>query len=118
MNALPAEFSALSRFVPEWTIATERERNAFRTRQPYARLREFYAAVMPCLEAMTEYLNPLPLNALPRDAANLLELALMLLEVAPAVEYYQRADVPNSVAYEKYEIFPVAPRYQVLDSER
>lgn len=116
MNTLPAEFTDLARFVPEWALATERERNEFRTRQPYARLQEFYDALMPRLEAITAYLNPLPLQALPRDAANLLELALMLMEVSPAVEYYQRPDVPESVDYAKYQIFPVAPRYRVLDS--
>lgn len=118
MNALPAEFADLHRFVPEWTLSTERARNEFRTRQPYARLQEFYDALMPRLEAITEYLNRLPLHALPRDAANLLELALMLMEVSPAVEYYQHADVPESVDYAKYQIFPVTPRYQVIDSSR
>lgn len=115
MSALPPEFCQLSQFVPTWTIATELGRNEFRTRQPYVKIKEFYDTVMPCLEQITEYLNKLSLNALPRDAANLLELALMAMEVAPAVEYYQGSDVPDSVAYEKYKIFPVAPRYQVVD---
>jgi len=116
MSVLPAEFADLGRFVPEWTLPTERARNAFRTRQPYTRLQDYYDALMPRLDAITEYLNPLPLHALPRDAANLLELALMLMEVSPAVEYYQRADVPEAVDYAKYQIFPVTPRYQVIDS--
>ena len=37
--------------------------------QPYARLLEFYEAVMPQLEAMPRYLNSQSLDALPRDAA-------------------------------------------------
>jgi hypothetical protein len=102
--------------VPEWSIATEQGRNLFRTQQPFARLQAFYDAVMPQLEAITAYLNRIPLDAMPRDAANLLELALMVMEVAPAVEYYQRADVPDAVAYEKYQIFPVTPRYRVIDA--
>ncbi len=115
MFELPPGFSELSRFVPTWTHATEHARNAFRTQQPLARLQEFYDALMPQLEGITLYLNELPLDALPRAAANLLELALMTMEVAPAIEYYQRPDVPDAVAYEKYQIFPVTPRYRVID---
>lgn len=116
MPTLPSEFSELSCFVPEWVFATEQARNRFRTQQPYSRLQEFYHAVLPQLEAISHYLNKFPLDALPREAGNPLELALMTMEVAPAIEYYQQPDVPDSVDYQKYRIFPVTPRYRVLDS--
>ena len=115
-SSLPPGFSDLDRWAPEWIFNSELARNQFRTRQPYARLEEFYHAVFPRLDAITEHLNQFSLDALPRDAGNLLELALMLMEVAPAIEYYQRADVPDSVPYEKYQIFSVKPCYRVLDA--
>jgi hypothetical protein len=39
----------------------------------------------------------------------------MAMEVAPAIEYYQAPDVPNSVAFEKFEILPAPQRYGVVD---
>ncbi len=112
---LPAGFEDLLEFVPDWVHGSERARNAFRVRQPYPALQHFYAVMLPRLDAITAYLDELPLSALPRDAANLLELALMTMEVAPAIEYYQQPDVPNAVAYEKYEILAVPPNYTVVD---
>jgi hypothetical protein len=55
------------------------------------------------------------LHAMPRECANLLELALMTMEVAPAVEYYNNPDVPESVEYEKFDILPVRQKYTVLE---
>ncbi len=112
-RTLPKGFEDLAGFVPEWTYASEGERNAFRVARSLADLQSFYDATMPRLEEISSYLNNYPLTAMPRDCANLLELALMTMEVAPAVEYYHNPDVPNAVAYEKYRIYPLASKYTV-----
>ncbi|NNL86826.1 MAG: hypothetical protein HKP27_14285 [Myxococcales bacterium] len=112
---LPQGFEDLERFVPSWVFGTERERNAFRVAQPYETLQDFYDSTLPHMTRIAAALDVHPLDALPRDAANLLELALMAMEVAPAIEYYQAPDVPNSVAYEKFEIVPTPIRYRVAD---
>lgn len=112
---LPDGFDALERFVPEWIFGTERERNAFRVAQPLESLREFYDALLPRLDAIVSTLDTAQLDRLSRPEANLLELALMAMEVAPAIEYYGDPDVPNSVAPEAFEILPVEPKYRVID---
>ncbi len=114
-SVLPHGFADLERFVPEWVHSTERERNAFRVAQPLEALRDFYDATLPRLEAIAAYLDGAELQRLNRAQGNLLELALMTMEVAPAIEYYNAPDVPNSVAFEKFEILPVPPRYRVVD---
>ncbi len=114
-QVLPEGFESLARFVPEWVHGTERERNAFRVGQPIEKLRDFYDATMPRMREIARALDRHTLDALPRDAANLLELALMTMEIAPAIEYYQAPDVPHSVAYEKFEILPAPRRYRVVD---
>lgn len=114
-NTLPRGFEDLAEFVPEWVHATEIERNRFRVAQALAELKRFYDAMMPRLDAISSFLNDFPLHAMPRDCANLLELALMAMEVAPAVEYYNSPDVPESVEYEKFDILPVRQKYTVLD---
>ncbi|MFT4564969.1 MAG: hypothetical protein ACI9BW_004739 [Gammaproteobacteria bacterium] len=114
-NALPSGFEDLAEFMPDWACATEIERNRFRVAQSLAELKRFYDAMMPRLDAISSFLNDFPLHAMPRDCANLLELALMTMEVAPAVEYYNSPDVPESVEYEKFDILPVRQKYTVLD---
>ena len=112
---LPEEFADLERFAPGWIFATERERNAFRVAQPQGALQDFYDAILPRLGAIASHLDPFDLQHLTRAQGNLLELALMAMEVAPAIEYYHQPDVPNSVEFEKFEILPVAARYRVID---
>ena len=112
---LPGGFEDLSRFVPEWIFASEAERNAFRVSQPMERLVDFYDTLIPRLEAIAECLGEATLDRLTRPQGNLLELALMAMEVAPAIEYYKQPDVPDSVEIDKFEILPVAPRYRVIE---
>lgn len=112
---LPEDFADLERFVPAWVHDTERGRNAFRVAQSMADLNDFYAIMMPRMEAIASRLDSWPLDALPRSAARLLELALMAMEVAPAIEYYNAPDVPDSVAFEKFEILPAPRRYAVIE---
>ena len=110
---LPLGFEDLAQYVPDWVHATEIDRNKFRVARTMSELQAFYDSTIPRLEAISKHLNEFPLNAMPRDCANLLELALMTMEVAPAVEYYNSPDVPEAVEYGKFTIYPVPQKYRV-----
>ena len=112
---LPEGFEDLERFIPGWVHGTERARNAYRVSRSIEALQGFYDATIPRLAAIATYLDTAPLDQLSRSQGNLLELALMAMEVAPAIEYYQSPDVPNSVEFEKFETLPVALRYRIVD---
>lgn len=112
---LPAAFADLAQFVPGWNYATEQARSAFRVQQSQPVLEDFYHTVMARLDEIAAYLDAFALDALTRDQGNLLELALMVMEVAPAIEYYHLPDVPHAVAFEKFDVLPTPPRYRVVD---
>lgn len=112
---LPGGFEDLAQYAPAWIHASEIERNSFRVARTMPELQNFYATMMPRLEDISNFLNDFPLDALPRECANLLELALMTMEVAPAIEYYNNPDVPNSVEHEKFRIYPLPNNYSVVD---
>ena len=69
--ALPGEFADLEQFAA-WALPTERERNARRRASPMAEINALYEAVLPRMDAIIEYLNQFPLDALPDDAKRLL----------------------------------------------
>ncbi len=116
-SILPSGFEDLSKYASEWIHATEIDRNRFRVSCTLPELQDFYDTMMPRLESIANYLNDYPLDALPRACANLLELALMTMEVAPAIEYYNNPDVPNAVEYEKFRIYPLRNNYSVVDEQ-
>ena len=111
---LPAEFADLTKYTSAWVHSTEIDRNNFRVKRTLAELQDFYDAMMPRLEEIAGFLNNYPLNALPRECANLLELALMTMEMAPAIEYYHNPDVPDAVEHEKFLIYPLPNKYSVV----
>ena len=109
---LPKNFVELERFTPEWVHHSERQRNQFRVNQDLKVLNDFYETVLPKLHDIAAEVDKYPLDALPMPQANLLALALMFMEVAPAVEYYNAADVPNAVAHAQFEIYDLPAAYQ------
>lgn len=110
---LPAGFEDLERFVPEWIHETEAGRNAFRVSRSLVDLKEFYEILIPRLDAISARLEETTLDKLSQREATLLELAFMVMEVAPAVEYYNQPDVPHSVNVEMLKILPVGRRYTI-----
>ena len=85
---LPKAFADLEPFVDGWAIATMKARHARRISSTAEERRAFYQAMLPRLNAVTEYLNGFPLHAMPEDAATLMRLALSLSEVALTQEIY------------------------------
>ena len=97
MATLPAEFADLEPY-SEWCLEFERERYAKRLASSMDELQALYDAAFPRLEAILEYLNPYPLDALPDDAKHLLWLCYSLVNVSFPVEVWRQARVPDSGA--------------------
>lgn len=97
MKVFPAEFADLEPFA-DWSLRTEGERYAKRLASTMDELQAFYDAAFPRLEAMTAYLDALPLDALPEDATRLLWLCYSLVNASFPVEVWRQARVPDSGA--------------------
>lgn len=94
-KALPEQFTDLEPLVEAWTPETERERNDKRLASTMEQIRAFYDALVPRAQAVLEYLKDYPCSdaaggagALPDPQRRLVNLMLMLAEVAPAVETF------------------------------
>ena len=101
---LPPEFEDLERFCPAWIVTSEQERYQFRVDRSIEELDEFYHAVFPRLDALSDYVDRYTLDTLPREAAHLLRLGQMLMEVSPSVLVYRQPDVPNSTPFERFRV--------------
>lgn len=87
---LPPEFADLEPLAQAgWCLDTETERTRKRRTSTPETLRAFYEQLRPRLEAVLEYLDRYPLDGLPPQQANLLDLTLSMTEVAFAVEKYK-----------------------------
>ena len=103
MAQLPEGFAALETWVTGWAQPTQNRRWDRRLRSTKDELLAFYRAVSPELERILEHVDGFPLGALPEKSARLLDLAMMLAEIAPNVELYDGApDVPHSFAERRF----------------
>jgi hypothetical protein len=87
-RSLPAQFGDLVQYI-EWALPTERARNRKRLVSSMDEIRSFYDAMLARIEAALEYLNTFPLDDMPEAEQNLLNLTLMLAEVANAIELFK-----------------------------
>ncbi|MBB5686343.1 hypothetical protein [Sphingobium boeckii] len=111
---LPDLFASLELYVDGgWSVATQQERNDKRCGSTLDELNAFYCAMMPHIAAVADYLNHYPLEAIPPQAARLLQLGLMLMEIAPAVEVMKSPDIPTDFARERLIIHPQIQNYKV-----
>ena len=95
--SLPREFSDLERFIDQWALPTQSERESKRRSTTQQEREDFYQAVTPRLAAIIAWLDGFPLDAMPAEAQRLLHLILSLAEIAPTVELYRgSATVPYS----------------------
>ena len=74
-HTLPAEFSDLESFV-SWALATEHARTSKRLASSMEEIQAFYDRMSARVEAVTAYLNALPLDALPPEAERLFQMSL------------------------------------------
>lgn len=92
-NHLPAGFADLEPYL-EWSLASEQLRSAKRQGSSIEALRAFYAAMMPRMEAVLEFLAGFAPQAVTDNGVRTLFLmTLSLAEIAPAVENYGQASV-------------------------
>ncbi len=85
---LPARFAELERFAPTWCLAGEAERWHQRHASTMDELGEFYDAFFPRLEEAIEYCDGFPLDDLPQEVTNLLQLTYSLVMVSMATEIF------------------------------
>jgi hypothetical protein len=107
-DRLPEQFKDLEAFVGAWALATQTERKRKRVSSTIEELRVFHDAILPRMDKIITHLNQFPLDNLPEDAKRLFDLALSLMEVAPAVEIFGQPDVPEAFAVDRLEIREVA----------
>ena len=96
--ALPEGFAELEPFVADWALPTRAQRYAARLSKPYEELVTFYDAVAPRAEEAIAYLNTLDIDALPDDAARLLQLLYSMILVSYAVNVFKQNRIPDSGA--------------------
>jgi hypothetical protein len=93
---LPKEFEDLQTFADTWCLGTEPERWNRRMSSSMNDLVGFYDAAFPRLEAAIEYCDQYPLDSLPTDAENLLQLVHSLVLVSMAVEIFGQPKTVDS----------------------
>jgi hypothetical protein len=113
---LPDNFADLERFAPNWIHETEKQRNSFRVQQTIEDLDDFYQTIFPTMDALCDYIDQFSLDAMPPDAARLLRLGQMLMEVVPSAEVYRQPDVPNSFEFDRFHIISPDDPVRVLEN--
>jgi hypothetical protein len=96
-TSLPKQFRDLERFVSEWSLPSEGERNHKRRSSSMELLVEFYDAVLPRFGEILSHLNGVPADGMPADERRLVELSLSFAEVSNAVERFGQPDVPDAI---------------------
>ena len=91
---LPEPFADLEPYIA-WSLVTEKERQRKRISSSMAEIQTFYDTILPRMDAIINYLDQFPLNAMPTDAQRLLDLTLSLAEIAPAVELFKQSSVAD-----------------------
>jgi hypothetical protein len=105
LRSLPQQFSALEPFVVDWALPTEAERLAKLTRTPISELKVFYDAMFARAEEMKRYLADFKLDAMPEDAATLLDLLLTFIETAHPIELnWSTTDIDDAFALDRMTI--------------
>lgn len=90
---LPQGFGDLEALARDWALPTERERTQRRYAASIAEIQRFYDAMLARVDAVMEHLNRFAMNELPAPEKRLLDLALSLAEIAPAIEFYKQPAV-------------------------
>jgi hypothetical protein len=103
---LPDAFQELAPLVKDWSHTTEYARREKRATASIDELRAYYDLVGPKIRDIAAHLNPYPMGALPPPQQALLQLALIFMEVALAVEFYGQPEVPGGFPRNRWVITP------------
>ena len=101
---LPAQFSALESFCPKWLHATEAQRNEVRINSSMDELKELYDAVLPKFEDIIQYLNGFPVDDLPEQEENLLNMMFSFAESTSPVERFKSPIVTKLFPPQRFTI--------------
>ena len=93
---LPAPFAEFERFAPTWCRATETERYNQRLASTMDEMIEFHDAFFPRLGEAIDYCDKFPVDELPGDVTNLLQLIYSLITVAMSVEIFSQPKAVNA----------------------
>lgn len=104
LNGLPDEFQQLERFVADWALDSEAARKEKRASSPMEDLKDYYDMLLACVEDIAVYLDQFPMEPLEVPQENLLNLALMFMEVSIAVEFYKQPELPGGFPRERFTI--------------
>ena len=88
-----SDFSELQVFIERWGLASASERLQQRVDSDLSELEEFYKAVSPQLEAIIEYLNQFPVDAIPEKDRSLACMALAICEVDDALHVWKASNL-------------------------
>jgi hypothetical protein len=111
-DLLPERFRDLESFAREWSLEQANERSEKRLSNSMEEITAFYEAIMPRMEAILEYLNEIPLDQMPDDAARLLWLTLSLAEISPAIHFYGQPDVVDGFDSHRFQSVRV-PNFRI-----
>jgi hypothetical protein len=95
---LPDAFADLEPFAATWCLPTERQRFAQRMASSMDEMQAFYDAFMPRAEDAVQYCDRFPLDAMPEEAARLLQLLYSLVMVSFPVEAWRQPHIPDTGA--------------------
>ena len=94
-TTFPAGFGDLAPWA-DWALATMDARRLRRVNASMPELESFYQGVLPRLDAIVDHLTRVPMgDDMDPQSAVLMNLALMMAEVAPAVEQFFEPTVSN-----------------------
>ncbi len=97
MPTFPAAFAALEPFA-DWALPSEGDRYAKRLASSMEQLQAFYDAAFPVLEASTDYLKAVSLDAISEEDQRLLWLFAAVVTVSFPIEVWRQPRVPDSGA--------------------
>lgn len=101
---LPAAFAAYEDLVDHWALGTENERRNRRMTSTQAQLQAFYDRTQPALDDWVRHLNGFDLDHLPEPERNLLNLALAVVEVSPAIELFDNPWPKDVYPWDKFDV--------------
>lgn len=95
---LPSAFSEFEPFAATWCLPTEGQRYAKRLESTMEEIQTFYDVFFPRAEEAIVYCEQFPLDEMPPDVENLLQLLYSLVMVSFPVEAWRQPNVPDSGA--------------------
>ena len=90
--ALPEGFEHLAH-LSDWIVSTDHERVHRRVELPFEQLKQFYDDLLPHFASVLRYLEGRPATGVSEADANLVNLALAMVEVSNPVEIYGQGQV-------------------------